>query len=121
MRILYDAWLSQPEHCHQFTRAGNMKAPSRSLLCEWEKSSWKAVSTEMVKDSFTSCAITVDTDGSQDDKIHCFKAGQPCEGGLSFLKDATRQILQDSMTEQDDKDPLLKLTMRMRLKTMKDV
>ena len=43
-----------------------MKAPSQ--VCEWVKSSWHAVSTEMVRGSFMSCAIT-STTGSDDTKI----------------------------------------------------
>ena len=55
-----------------------MKPPSRGLLCKWIKSSWNDIPTEMVKNSFISCAITASTDGSNDDEIHCFKEGQPC-------------------------------------------
>ena len=60
LRSHYDTWLSQPG-VHEFTRGGNMKAPSRSLLCEWVKASWAEVSTEIVKASFMSCAITAAT------------------------------------------------------------
>ena len=52
----YDAWLSQPAG-HEYTRGGNMKAPSRSLLCQWVKSAWEAVPTETVTKSFLSCSI----------------------------------------------------------------
>ena len=34
-----------------------MKAPSRSLVCEWVKSSWDAVSTEMVLGSFIASSL----------------------------------------------------------------
>ena len=36
MRSCYDGWLSEPS-AYKFTKGGNMKAPSRSLLCEWVK------------------------------------------------------------------------------------
>ena len=52
-----------------------MKAPSRSILCEWVKASWAVFPKEMVKESFVSCAITTSIDGTDDDKIHCFNQG----------------------------------------------
>lgn len=59
----------------------------------------------MVKESFTSCAITTATDDSDDGKIHCFKAGPACEGGLSLLKDETQKLLQDSTIQHNNQDP----------------
>lgn len=85
MRSCYDTWLSEPS-AQQFTKGGNMKAPSRSLLCEWVKSSWEAISSETIKKSFRTCAITLPLDGSQDEEIHCFKSGQPCAAGLPLLQ-----------------------------------
>ena len=72
------------------------------LLCEWVKASWKEDSTEMVKASFMSCAIIAAANSSNDSEIHCFKEGQPCEGGLSMLKDETQQLLQKLATSSDD-------------------
>ena len=46
MRKCYDTWLSQPL-CHEYTKGGNMKPPSRGLLCKWIKSSWNDIPTEM--------------------------------------------------------------------------
>ena len=65
MRSHYDdTWLADPTH-HEYARGGNLKAPSHSLLCDWVKSAWNSsVSVEMVKESFTSCAITTATNGS---------------------------------------------------------
>ena len=80
MRSHYDTWLADPA-CHEYTRGGNLRAPSRALLCEWVNSSWDSVPDAIVKDSFSSCAITTATDGSDDSKIHCFKLGQPCAKG----------------------------------------
>ena len=82
IRSLYDSWLSDPTGNH-FTKGGNLKAPSRSLLCQWVKASWDALPSDTVKKSFSSCAITTATDGSEDENIHCFKPGQPCEEGRS--------------------------------------
>lgn len=96
MRNHYDTWLSETS-CHEYTKGGNMKAPSRGLLCNWVKASWDAVSNEAVKNSFKSCAITTSTDGSDDDIIHCFKEGQPCAEGRSLL-------LEEMTKLQDDDD-----------------
>ena len=105
IRSHYDTWLSDPT-CHQFTRGGNLKAPSRSLLCDWVKSAWNSVPVEMVKDSFTSCAITTTTDGSKDSEIHCFKPGQPCADGRDVLKEEARKLsATDGMELDDDMDP----------------
>lgn len=54
---MYDTWLADPTQ-HEFTRGGNLKAQSHSLLCEWVKGSWDAVPVDMVENSFASCAIT---------------------------------------------------------------
>ena len=104
MRSCYDTWLSEPA-CHEYTRGGNLKPPSRSLLCEWVKSCWDKVPTEMVKESFLSCAITTSTDGSDDRNIHCFKSGQPCEAGRSVLEAETQKLLATSPDELVDNDP----------------
>ena len=61
-----------------------MKAPSCELMCERMKLSWDAVSEDMVKKPFLSCAITAPTDDSNDSAIHCFKEHQPCAQGKQF-------------------------------------
>ena len=42
--------------------------------------------TELIKKSFTSCALNLPVDGSQDDTIHCLKEGQPCSSGRAMLR-----------------------------------
>ena len=56
MRSHYDTWLSEPS-VHEFTKSGIMKAPSRSLLCQWMKCAWDVVSVETIRKSFLTCAI----------------------------------------------------------------
>ena len=91
MRQCYDTWLAEPS-VYEYTKGGNMKPPARSLLCDWIKSSWNAVPNEMVRDSFLSCAITTPTSGSKDDRIHCFKPGQPCEAGKAMLVEEMKKL-----------------------------
>ena len=102
MRRHYDTWLSEPS-CHEYTKGGNMKAPSRGLLCNWVKTSWDAIPKEVIKKSFLSCAITTSTDGSDDDSIHCFKEGQPCAEGRSLLVEEMTKLQVDDIS--DDHDP----------------
>lgn len=78
-----------------------MKPPSRSLLCNWVKSSWDAISIDTIKKSFLSCAITLSTDGSKDDEIHCFKEGQPCADGKILLSEELKKL----EAESDPSDP----------------
>ncbi len=91
MRNHYDTWLSEP-CCHEYTKGGNMRAPSRGLLCDWVKDCWDAISTETIKNSFLSCAITASTDGSDDDLIHCFKEVQPCAEGRRLLLEEMQKL-----------------------------
>ena len=70
-----EVWLSEPT-ANEFTKGGNLKAPSHALMCQWVESAWDA--TESVTKSFLSCAITTSTDGSDNREIHCFKPNQPC-------------------------------------------
>ena len=42
---------------------------------------------ELASRSFKACTLNISVDESEDDAIHCFKAGQPCKKGFSMLKD----------------------------------
>ena len=100
IRSLYDAWLSDSSQ-HEFTKGGNMKAPSRSLLCSWVKAAWSSIPEEMIKKSFRSCAITTNPDGSDDDDIHCFKVGQPCEAGRRVLREQMAELEAEQLDQSD--------------------
>ena len=102
LRRSYDTWLSEPS-VHEYTKGGNLKPPSRSLLCQWIKEAWNDIPEERIRDSFRSCAITTKTDGSEDNHIHCFKAGQPCEAGGEELLKEMETLNEDS--QNADKDP----------------
>ena len=53
------------------------------------------------KKSFLSFAITLSTDGSKDDEIHCFKEGQPCADGKILLSEEMKKL----EAESDPSDP----------------
>ena len=57
----------------------------------------------MIKGSFKSCGITVATDATEDDIIHCFKEEQPCADGKTILAHTSRQLLQQ-LEDTDDND-----------------
>ncbi len=101
LRNSYDVWVSEPA-LHEFTKGGNIKPPSRSLLCEWIKAAWASISEETIRNSFISCAITTNTNGNEDHLIHCFKAGQPCESGLD---DLMTESMAPAANRQSDQDP----------------
>ena len=105
MRNCYDTWLSCPE-IHEYTCGGHMKPSAWPLGCEWVKSSWQALPTDIFKKSFQSYAITTNTDSSDNQEIHCFKPGQPCEVGRRLLEAGTQKLVQThSGANQLDVDP----------------
>ena len=62
---------------------------------------WTELPTDVIKKSFTSCALNLPVDGSKDDAIHCFKEGQPCSTGEALLK-SQLDILDESETNPFD-------------------
>ena len=61
---------------------------------------WKELQSEMVAQSFKSCALTVTVDGSEDDEISCFKPDKPCSDGRKRLSDQMC-LLNDTSLDQD--------------------
>ena len=104
LRSIYDSWLADPAG-HQYTRGGNLKHLSRTLLCQWVKSSWEAAPTQMVKDSFITCTITTSTNGNDDNRIHCFKAGQPCATGKTRLEAEMQKLHASGNTKSLTQNP----------------
>lgn len=70
---LYGQWTTAGEKT--YTRAGNVRAPSKLQCLEWVKKAWEAVEVEVIKNSFRSCEISVMIDGSEDKEIHCIRDG----------------------------------------------
>ena len=81
----YDEWLATVG-IHEETAAGNLKAPPRKTILQWILDPWDELPTDVIKKSFKSCALNLPVDGSEDDAIHCFKEGQPCNTGQAVLK-----------------------------------
>ena len=55
---------------------------------------------EMIRNSFQSCAVSLPLDGSEDEKISCFKPGRPCEAGRAELQ--RRIQLSEELAQQED-------------------
>ena len=64
---------------------------------------WEQKSPEKIKTSFKSCALNLAIDGAEDEKILCFKEGQPCHKGKEILES------QLSILTEKDIDPFLKI------------
>ena len=86
---------------HSFTSVGNMRAPPRREIIKWILAAWDGLDKTMIINSFKSCALTVEVDGSEDGHIHYVKENQPCHAGLERLK-----VVQQAMRKNSrDKDP----------------
>ena len=81
----YDEWLGIIG-IHEGTAAGNLKAPPRRTILQWIINAWAELPTDIIKKSFTCCALNLPVDASQDDSIHCLKEGQPCSTGREMLR-----------------------------------
>ena len=99
---MYDKWLAE-ERINQCTAAGNLKPPSRRTIVKWILKSWEQISPETIKTSFKSCAFNLAIDGAGDEKIHCFKEGQPCHKGKEILES------QFSILTEKDINPFLQI------------
>lgn len=99
----YDNWMGEVGiHCE--TPAGNLKSPPRRTIIPVILQSWSELSRDLIKKSFPACALNLPTDGSQDEKIVCFREGQPCCAGNEMLK------AQASVLLEPDKDPFTLIT-----------
>ena len=67
--------------------------------------SWASLLVEVIKQSFKSCGLNINVDGSEDDAIHCFKESQPCAAGREMLK-SQMEVLKDL---EDETNPFLSL------------
>jgi hypothetical protein len=74
-------------------------------MLQWVKQAWESLSPELLIKSFKSCALTIATDGSEDDEIHCLKNGQPCYPAMKQLRMAciTKGIV-DLTIEEDEEE-----------------
>lgn len=81
---MHDDWLSTGDL--PVTRNGNPAPPPPTVYLDWVVEAWKAISSDLIKNSFKTCAIGINDDGSEDHLIHAFKDDGPCPGGIRLLQ-----------------------------------
>ena len=74
-QIAYDDWMAETEH--EITPAGRIKAPSRHSCVERILAAWESLPSDIIRKSFEVCAISLPTDGSEDEEIRCFQKEGP--------------------------------------------
>ena len=99
-----DQWLAE-EGIHNETAEGNLKTPPCKRSVQWIMESWASLPAEVIKQSFKSCRLNINVDGSEDDAIHCFKESQPRVAGREMLK-SQMEVLKDL---EDETNPFLSL------------
>lgn len=85
MRNQYDEWLRSGEKT--YTAAGNVRAVSKSQLCDMVVKAWEDLSSDIIVKSFQCCGLVPQP---VVDDITCFKEGRPAASG----RDALRQALE---------------------------
>ena len=96
----YDKWL-ETEGIHNETASGNLRPPTCKVIIQWIIDAWQQLPVELIRNSFTSCGLTNALDGTEDDKIHCFKEGQPCKSGREMLSE------QMKLMHETEEDPFI--------------
>ena len=101
----YDEWL-ETEGIQNETASGNLRPPSCKVIVQWILDAWQKLPFELIRNSCTSCGLTTALDGSEDDRIHCFKEGQPCRSGREMLSE------QMKLMHETEEDPCTPPTLR---------
>ena len=93
-----------------YSKAGNVRAPSKLLCLQWVKESWDSITSDIIVKSFRACGISVNTDGTNDGEIHCMK-----ENEVAFAAREKLQLLFFNHSNRKWRGPLL-ICMRMKEK-----
>ena len=78
----YDEWMEHGEK--SYTRYGNMKAASKTTMCDWVVKAWAGIDKELVKKSFVACG---QVPGVNLEDVNCLKEGRPCHSALPLAKE----------------------------------
>lgn len=76
----YDKWPAE-EGITQETPAGYLKPLPRRVIVNQIMQEWKEITSDVMKKSFKTCKLNLQTAGSEDDTIHCFTKDEPCKSG----------------------------------------
>ena len=89
-RIHYrDVWRVVSKWCSPVHRSMKHEVRSTTSRCRMDFKAWQMLQKDLIVNSFHGCAVNLKSDGSKDDKIHCFKEKGPCAAGAALLKDQT--------------------------------
>ena len=81
LRQLYNDWLDSDNQT--YTKAGNVRAPSRTEICEMVIQAWGSIPEEMIAKSFSSCGQLKD---GNPENITCMKEGHPAAKALEEVQ-----------------------------------
>ena len=99
------------EEPHTHTKDCNISRLTLKQIVQWILKTWLDFDKKIIVKSFCCCGLSIQDDGSEDNKIGYFKPGKPLTSGLERLKAAmteTAKQLVDPFTESDIKnDPYL--------------
>ena len=95
---------------HTHTKGGNMRGPPVKQIVQWILKAQSDLDNEIIIKSFHFCALSIQDDGSEGNKIACFKQpGKPLSSGLECLKAAMAEAVKELdglFTESDiENDP----------------
>ena len=93
-RDLYEQWMDAGEKT--YTKAGNMRAPSKLQVVNWVTEAWNSLSEQMIQDSFKTCAVTNALDGSEDHMIEVLKEGKICADKAEQVRELGRTLNQNA-------------------------
>ena len=65
---------------------------------------WDKLDKDLIIKSFKVCGQTVNPDGSEDDRILCFREGQPCAAGREALAQLRQQDEENRRTAEEEED-----------------
>ena len=75
------------------------------IYLQWEVDAWKSLSSHLIAESFKTCGITNNPDGSEDNLIHCFKPHGPIPSGLAVLEErSTTTVKAPGVEPEEDHD-----------------
>jgi len=67
MREKWRMWMAEGKF--ETTRGGNLKKPDNSLMCHWIREAWDDIPHEIIVNSFKTCGLSNDLNGTEDDLI----------------------------------------------------
>ncbi|KAI1692660.1 DDE superfamily endonuclease domain-containing protein [Ditylenchus destructor] len=101
IRREYEEWINLKDRPH--TSGGNPRAPDMDVYLRWIFEAWNALPDEAIAKSFKNCGITTANDGSEDDKIACFRPTGAAPMGLDILRKAREESdIELIMPEEED-------------------